>query len=68
MKNPPTSPPNNGTPLWRRLPRWAYAVAVLAVLLIGWRLLRDGGAAEEVVTFEAKRGAAFTSTAPPAAP
>ncbi len=56
MKTHPTSQQSNGTPFWRRLPRWANAVIVLAVLFIGWRLFRGGDAAEEVVTFEAKRG------------
>jgi multidrug resistance efflux pump len=56
MKNPPNSPPINETPLWRRLPRWAYGVVVVAAVFAGWRFFRGGGEEQQRVTFEAKRG------------
>jgi len=56
MKNPPNSPAGNGTPVWRRLPRWAYGVIVLAAALAGWRVLRGGGEQQQRITFEARRG------------
>lgn len=56
MKNPPTSPPTNGHPLWRRLPRWAWALIVVAAVLGGWRLFRNDSANEARVTFTARRG------------
>ena len=56
MKNPPPSPPSNGTAPWHRQNRWIYVAATIVILIIGWRLFRKGDAGDEVVTFEAKRG------------